>query len=658
MALTPEEEAELKELQTLVQQLPDDEVAAPLPQGPAVGMAMDQMFGPDQSFSAGLSPQGDSMQAWGKEALMAPVNMVKGIPNVFSKAADVVQAIPALALGHDYVTGEDIDIKKGQAMLLGGLEQTRDMSASFIPGGRAAANYLTDMSLSPSTFGETSRPASDYGKMLREDLVTLPTQAAIMGASKAFQKAPVIGTEAAAENSLDTLIGYQRTAKQGAPVALDEAGNVLPKQSPIDASSLISKKDLKVQDLVDGGFPETLSVTDSASSAATKLFNFKKNAGQQIGGIVDNAMLAEEQYLSTLAPHEANAYLRSNSPTWANAQDYLDGIKATNPREGAVLQRKFDAIKTNWGGSGQTLGEFKQLQENMGLSNQASFNAASAKESFGKTLDNLIYSDIAQSLEGRIDTLGKINGVPDLGQQFSTANKSYAASATFMNDAFDASRQSVTGLMKKNFWQSSLSPLNSIAPAQAYQLNTGLNQLMELTSTLPIANPLIQSVVPRNWDEVKSNNKHMANIAMKAGIPVSQYDSLPEPLQKQLHEQVVMNDPMGAETVPGNWNVINGKFMNPVEKDAFIKDNLDKSPSERAKIIGNAFQNKYTPPSEPTPVEMRENAPIDLGNINGMLGDALSNPSPTDYSYDRSTDETLNQLNDAISRHAQDDLIH
>jgi len=137
--------------------------------------------------------------------------------------------------------------------------------------------------------------------------------------------------------------------------------------------------------------------------------------------------------------------------------------------------------------------------------------------------------------------------------------------------------------------------------------------------------------------------------------------------KKQLMSALTQQFPQLFEPGPDNYNSViksNGKdvFADPFEADQYKKQVVDSDlpPSKRAKIMSGLFNgNKYVPMDTPTEQQpVVETPPMDLGNINGMLGDALSNPSPTDYSYDNSTDAALNQLNDAINRHNQDDLMH
>jgi hypothetical protein len=188
-----------------------------------------------------------------------------------------------------------------------------------------------------------------------------------------------------------------------------------------------------------------------------------------------------------------------------------------------------------------------------------------------------------------------------------------------------------------------------------------LNELMKFTSRVPYANPLVgagQAIIPRDWEDVKASGKSMADIANKAGVPFSAFETLPEPLQKDIHKQVVMSDPLMAEAVPGNYNIINGEFVIPSEKDAFIKENLNKSPTERAKLIGSALQNKYPSPRKVSINPVYKSEPnVNIEDLNSILRETPT-PVVSDYSYDQSGDQIINELNAAIKRHAVSDVVH
>lgn len=607
----------------------------------------------DEGVQAPTAPV-DQGSAWDaiptlSEIGMAPVNMIKGLAKVPSAVGNALTGTADFIMGED-AAGAPVDRTD---ILRNGLRNTRDIAASMtmIPGAVTASRSLSEDNYTPQQARQD----------LRGELAAAPLNAALVGGSNLLKKIP----ENVSEGALNKMVGYNPELKQGAPVALDAEG--LATRSPESAVAQVSKKDLKIKDLVDGGYPETVKISDGPATASLKLWQFKENAGQQIGNIIDNSLAVEQQFLSSAAPWEANQYLLKNSPSFSSAQEYLDGILATSPDEAAALQTRFDAIKNAWEASDQSLSTFKQLQENLGLSRQSSFNPTSAKESFNNTLNNLMYGDIAQSLEGRVATLGQLQGMPQLGQQFAKANKSFSAAATFQNDAFNASRQSIRTKLGseplKTIGQGVVTAGASLAqnsfPVQTMKAADAVTALMDLSSRPPVANPLIlsgEAIIPRNWKEVKENPKSKADLAFKLGMPTGQFDTLPEPLQQQLHAQIVMSDPLHASATPGNYNIVNGRFMNPAEKDFFMREAMDLSAAERAKRVIPAFENKYafSPQEEMAPQPVTLSPQIDLGSINSSLDSAFSAPSNYDSSADKGTTTMLDQLNQAIAIHDRD----
>lgn len=162
------------------------------------------------------------------------------------------------------------------------------------------------------------------------------------------------------------------------------------------------------------------------------------------------------------------------------------------------------------------------------------------------------------------------------------------------------------------------------------------------------------AALPRDWDVVKNDPAAKETIAMKMGIPPEQFNSLPEPAQKEIHKQIISIDPDNAEPTPNNLNIVNGEYVSPLEKDAVVKEALGLSPSERAKVIGGSFQNKAILPSQATLAPRVNYAPpsMDISSLNSSLDSALSQP---DLTYDNSSSAVLDELTSAQERHFYDD---
>lgn len=159
-------------------------------------------------------------------------------------------------------------------------------------------------------------------------------------------------------------------------------------------------------------------------------------------------------------------------------------------------------------------------------------------------------------------------------------------------------------------------------------------------------------IISRDWEKIRLSPDSLKELKIRAammGIVAPQmFDTLSDVMKKEVHKMVVQANPQGAESVPGNYNIMNGQFLDPLEKDAVMQDALDKPVEERANIIGNAFQNKYVGPmampQAPTP-----QYPIDLDMVLNSFNNTYE---PMDNSQDMN--DMVSQLERATRVHAQD----
>lgn len=181
-----------------------------------------------------------------------------------------------------------------------------------------------------------------------------------------------------------------------------------------------------------------------------------------------------------------------------------------------------------------------------------------------------------------------------------------------------------------------------------------LNKVLTGVSQVPL--------IRRDWDLVKKDPNAMNAVAQMAQamglILAPDFAFASEPVQKEIHKTVIQMNPQGAERVPGGYNIINGEYMNPLERDADVKQALDLPPVERAKRVGLSWQNKYAPRSE-TPVQPQQPLPkassFDIADLNNNLESALSTPS-FDASYNGETSAIISELERATNRHLMDEL--
>lgn len=144
MALTPEELAELKQLQGMVAQLPDDNTQASPPGQP-----------------------GFFESAWDN---FHPVDAAKDLG---AQAFDIASRGPlggAVELGRQMVSGVD--------SLQSGLQRTADIAGSIIPGTRTLGTAIADLAT------DDIKTPGEYGKMFGEDMSIVPAMAATAGLIK------------------------------------------------------------------------------------------------------------------------------------------------------------------------------------------------------------------------------------------------------------------------------------------------------------------------------------------------------------------------------------------------------------------------------------------------------------------------------------------
>lgn len=277
------------------------------------------------------------------------------------------------------------------------------------------------------------------------------------------------------------LVGYNPELKAKIAKFVDEQGNL--SRSPEKATDVYSKLDLKLQDLKDTGFYETLKKGDSAKSAAIKLSQFKESAGKDLGSVIDEAAKLEGDVAakpsSALGGLSMKGLLKGKEPIvkpsaiepdFSAARQYASEIQATGDAVGSSLVKKVDAIETAWDKSNKSVKDLKALQERYGLLHDKTFNPAkSSADTIADTLHNKLYGSLAESLKARIEGLD-----PKLGERFTEANKKYSAASTFEESAFNAAR--------KGRLTSDINPLKP---------GGGLSAAAYFLHNLPIVGPLL-----------------------------------------------------------------------------------------------------------------------------------------------------------------------
>lgn len=184
----------------------------------------------------------------------------------------------------------------------------------------------------------------------------------------------------------------------------------------------------------------------------------------------------------------------------------------------------------------------------------------------------------------------------------------------------------------------------------------GIAAMQQQVDPFLINGPPPAMITRRDFSLIKTVPGALQSLAQKAEmmglVSAQEFLIMSEPMQKQVHQMVISADPMSAERVPGGYNIIDGKFVDPMEKDAYMKENLDLPATERAQRNGAAFENKFLPSSdfgsESTPQPYSQGT-FNMNKINDAFEFSMDFTAPSD------TNRMLTQLEEMTSLHALDD---
>ncbi|OQB10427.1 MAG: hypothetical protein BWY21_00348 [Parcubacteria group bacterium ADurb.Bin216] len=200
------------------------------------------------------------------------------------------------------------------------------------------------------------------------------------------------------------------------------------------------------------------------------------------------------------------------------------------------------------------------------------------------------------------------------------------------------------------------------ARAFAQRLGMAGQNIADLASVISPYSGIGSALFKRTTDLTQINSNELAmsvfnKLAALVGPETAQAQAMeieeimtngnPE-VKKQLITNLSTNFPEMFEPATEGVITVDNQYVSPFDKDAIVKNSLDLPPSERAKRIGSAFQNKYVPPSEAaaTPLPAASPLPVDLGNLNTSLDSALAprQDTPLDNSYNKSNIAMLEEL--------------
>lgn len=237
------------------------------------------------------------------------------------------------------------------------------------------------------------------------------------------------------------------------------------------------------------------------------------------------------------------------------------------------------------------------------------------------------------------------------GGRLNTAVQGKSSSDIALDAAQHPIRETArAGLNALGFGGRPPTPMANAAGRNLARPNAAISQVLDglLLRDKPIP------ILSRSWEQIKTSPlslKELGNRAVMYGLlPFGVFETLSEPMKKEVAKQVVMMNPMGAEQVAGNYQVFDGQYLNPMEKDLRVQNEINNPDvTARANIIGNAFQNKYVPPPNPEPVEMKPTISTDIDMVMNSLNGAFEATSNYGDASSMTNEMKLNQL-----IHAQD----
>ena len=161
--------------------------------------------------------------------------------------------------------------------------------------------------------------------------------------------------------------------------------------------------------------------------------------------------------------------------------------------------------------------------------------------------------------------------------------------------------------------------------------------------------------IPRDWASIRASAVQtfkISALATQMGLVLlpEQLSQIPEAQAEPLVAAVASTFPGEFEPIQENYKtVVNGKILDPMERDMHKMKALDLEPGKRAQILGALFdQGKYVPIATPAPVPPM---PEPLERLKQLQAPAPQASQSLDSSIDRSGDEMLQKLLKSESNH-------
>jgi soluble lytic murein transglycosylase-like protein len=255
-------------------------------------------------------------------------------------------------------------------------------------------------------------------------------------------KGTSLGMNKVAKGIENELVGYNPILKDKIAGFVDDTG--LKSKRPVEGGSQVGVNQQKAADLRDAGFFDRTKITDSPAKIANRVSVFKGEQGVKLGNAIDNAANIEQAFLDNmdLPPQTKGAYLVATEPDFTPQINFIAEHAKLDPALAERLAKKMSGVVDEWNSSGKTVADLKTLKTKYGEINKSAFNKGlPSEEQVVQNFANQLYGSIAESLTGKVEALGKIANIPEIGTAFKDANKAYSAASHFETKAFNASKK-------------------------------------------------------------------------------------------------------------------------------------------------------------------------------------------------------------------------
>lgn len=180
--------------------------------------------------------------------------------------------------------------------------------------------------------------------------------------------------------------------------------------------------------------------------------------------------------------------------------------------------------------------------------------------------------------------------------------------------------------------------------------------ISRLQRLVDIRNNNFVDPLARDWNIIKSKSQQLTTVGILAtqmGLlqAPEELSAMPDMQAKEVVKTVAMTAPQLFAPTQDKVNTFEGKYLNPIEKDAMVSQALDSDPLTRAKVIGSSFENKYEPLTQPlAPAQKAQPSVPSIESLNSLLPSATPSIAP----QISDAENNIRRLEEMTAIHARD----